>query len=1391
MPKEAKKRLKGLQPPQTGCSIRGTREIQVTVDADCPLIKIPVGELKKCTTWLIDSGAWGNVMDEVSFKETFAGITLKEMPADLRFKSADGSPLHMLGWFITDFWIGMTPKRDIVYVCKGVMKTRLLGATLLSKFSHWGINNRRGIFEAEGEKIPLIYTTGTPPRTCEVCLKEEVDVPAHTSMFVKAVLPSHYKPAEFIFRPEEKMFQKRELLLPVCLVNSDIFDGAVTVKVTNASSLVKHVGKGTKIGKVVSNLEDYVLVEGLDKSGNINRVDVDKKSVQDMERYLEENHKELHTLYSKSGKVLDLDGRVKLLRLLYQYRDVFSVDDYDLGAATIIKHRIIPKSDKVVYRRQYRHSEEQHKQIDEEVEKLLKSGVVKESMSPYNSPVLMVPKAEPGKWRFCLDCRYINDLTEDQYFPIPLIDEAMDGLAGASIFSTIDMSSGYHQVEMEEESSEMCAFSTRQGHFQYTKLPMGLRGSGMTFQKMMTLLLAGMLHTEVLAYLDDCILFSKSVAQHMDTLEEVLSRLRKAHLKLKPRKCNLFQDEIIYLGHLVNEKGIGPNPEKVKKIKELPEPTDVGEVKRFLGKVNYYRKFVPQMAEIAHPLYELTKIKGKNQFQWEAEHQVAFEQLKAILCSDKVMGYPRFDKEFIVDVDASDYALGVELSQKDENGDERPVFYGSRHLEKAERSYSATARETLAAVFGCEHFKHYLQGKKFILRSDHNPLVWLRSMKDPKRPYNGWIVRLEQFNYEIQYRPGKLHVNADFNSRIRPTEEALGQRSIGVQTGNDCSMQVDAAISQKEVVKDEGIKVEWGPSREGIQDVTPLDVQTRLDYSTQVVAAIDQGVIPDDVLVEQSLSRGGMQSVGKIQLEKGLGITDGKDIPDMFLAKQQSKDEDIGPVIKKMQSPEEKVDFTEKGERLWRVKKNLELKEGLLIRYHRLGPGREPIEQVVLPGTLKNMVLESLHDSILSGHFGVKKTAARVKLRYYWPGYLGDVEEWCRTCLVCQQRKNPRSRNIAPLQSIETGEGPFEQVALDILKLPLTSRKNQYVLVIEDYFSKWVEAFPLKRTVAPSVAQCILNGWISRFGCPFSILSDQGREFESKLFKCLNEMLQVSKLRTTTYHPRTDGMVERSNRTLIDLLSKYAGEEPDWDLKLPLVLFAIRTGEHATTGFSPFLLTYGKEARIPWDILYGTPTNQPLPHEEWVAKRKQDMTRIFRLVREQTQRSQMHQKRFYDKNLKGGFQVFEPGDSVMLCDPARRAKEGKLNSPWAGPYEIVEKLSEALYSVRVKGAVKVFNTERLKKYHPRVDVDQSELASVSLDSDSEDNDELMETDEDQGEDEDAREPNVRPVGEEVQPPLLPEVEQVRVPLMGHRGEKWCNIDGNNVLLGSRRRGRQD
>ena len=1439
----------------------GIMEVRVSASSDCPMIKVAIGEKKNSSTWLVDSGARESVMDNESFKEKFPGTLLEPLPPTIRFKTADGSPLDVLGSFSTQFWFAglKEPVQATMYVCRGVTRTRLIGVNILSQFPCWGVDNRSKCFTIGEIRIPLITTAGEAPSASSVQLVRDVTVPPRCSRFVSVSLPSRYRPTEFIFKPSMRMFDRHKLLLPICLVANNFFDGTVSVKVTNPSESEVTVNKGTKVGIVLNNVKDYDFVS--EKEGGdgptISMVRPDS-SVQDLMKELRDGHPELFKLYEGSCEILGESEKRQLLEMFIKYRHVFSMDDDDIGATNVIRHKIVPKSSKVIYRRQYRHTEEQHKEIDKQVKKLLDTGVIKESMSPFNSPVLMVPKKEAGKWRFCLDCRYINDLTEDQYFPIPRVDDVMDCLTGATVYGSADMTSGYHQVEMDPEAAEMTAFSTRKGHFQYERMPMGLRGSGMTFQKMVTLLLSGMLHSEVLAYLDDCVIFSKTVQQHMGTLEEVLRRFGDANLKLKPRKCSFFQRQIVYLGFLVDKHGIRPNPERTKLISELREPRDVKEVQMFLGKANYYRKFIPKLAEIAHPLYELTKTKARSQFVWEAEHQAAFDQIKSILVSGKVMGHPDFSRPFVLDVDASDFALGAELSQEDDKGDLRPIYYASRHLEKSERNYSATARETLAAVFGCEYFRQYLQGRRFLLRTDHNPLVWLRGMREPKRPYSGWIVRLEQFDYQMQYRPGKDHVNADYNSRIRPIsdESGQGQISVGTQTeepedsakgdlvfGHRVQTTGDAMPSECNATPGLSLVNHVG-SRLHTTDQFPSECNStpELESSGERNAAPEMTMhnhercslhTEDQVPSEcNSASTRECNSIAVVELEDVQAVTrvpsgsvstvdlqqvqtDAEELSPQILKSQQVDDADIGPVIQKLQGGD--VALTRAGEQLWRVRKSLEVKEGLLIRRHKLKAGLQAIDQIVLPRCLREPVLECLHDSEFAGHFGEQKTLARVKLRYYWPGYMEDVGEWCKTCDVCQRRKNPKSRNVAPLTSIDAGKGPFEHIALDLLKLPLTERGNQYLLVIEDFFSKWIEAFPLQRTAAPSVAHCLLNGWIARFGCPYSILSDQGREFESRLFKALNKLLQCKKLRTTTYHPRTDGMVERSNRTVIDVLSKYGESEPNWDLHMPLALFAIRTSEHATTGFSPFSLTYGREARIPWDIVYGSAPHTLMPLEKWVAEKKEHMTKVFKMVQQHTHKRQLQQKRYFDSNRRGEFQGFEEGELVMVFDPACRSKDGKLCSPWAGPHRVVSKLSEALYKVELGlGKERVVNVEKLKKYHqrgrgvverqchPQSEGElsgESDLSDDELSSDGEDGDDdavevVRHPANNQGNSQNAVQQPARNEGnpqDDVQLPAQPQNAVPRgqqgdlgEPLMGARGQYWCNLDPKNVVEGGRR-----
>ena len=407
---------------------------------------------------------------------------------------------------------------------------------------------------------------------------------------------------------------------------------------------------------------------------------------------------------------------------------------------------------------------------------MLDQGVVRPSTSPWSSPIVMVQKKD-GSWRFCVDYRKVNAVTRQDAYPLPRIDASW---TGSAYFTTLDLASGYWQVELDNEAKEKSAFSTPSGHFEFNVMPFGLTNAPATFQRLMECVLAGLTPSECLVYLDDIIVFSTSFAEHLSRLQAVFRRLQHAGLKLKPNKCYFATKEVRYLGHIVTAEGVKPNPAKTKAVSTYPVPQDVHELRQFLGLANYYRRFVKDYSRIAEPLHQLTRKTSKG-FQWTPSCQEAFEELKDRLTTPPILGYTDFSQEFILHTDASATALGAVLCQA-QNGQERVISYWSRQLSKPERNYSTIEREALAAVAAIKEFYPYLYGFSFTLVTDHNPLTALKSLKDVGGRLARWMMFLQQFQLKIEYKPGKDHSDADALSR-RPSGSG-GEGGGGDGDGN-------------------------------------------------------------------------------------------------------------------------------------------------------------------------------------------------------------------------------------------------------------------------------------------------------------------------------------------------------------------------------------------------------------------------------------------------------------------------------------------------------------------------------------------------------------------------------------------------------------------------------
>lgn len=453
----------------------------------------------------------------------------------------------------------------------------------------------------------------------------------------------------------------------------------------------------------------------------------------------------------------------KFKEFMSKHQRLFAWEPDDFGRTSTITHSIDTGDAAPIKQRFYRTSYQNQLFIKEEIQRLLKAGLIVPSNSQWTSPVVVVEKKN-GKKRLCVDYRKLNNVTKKDCYPLPRIDDMLETLSGARWFSSLDLASGFWQVELDPKDREKSTFITRFGTYEFTVMPFGLCNALATFQRLMDTVLRDILWQFVVVYIDDINVGSKTFEEHLSHLEQVFSRLEEAGLKLSPEKCFFFKDEIPFLGHIVSRTGIHTDPEKLKVIKEFPEPKDLTQLRGFIALASYYRKFVKNFSSIVEPLNRLLK---KNvPYVWSKDQQSSFERLKTCLTSPPILAYPDFGKPFIVYTDASTFALGAILSQKDENNKERVIAYASRTLNKHERNYGVTELECLAVVWAVRHFHHYLHGQKFTIVTDHAALKYLLKMTNPVGKLGRWLMTLNGYELEIVNRPGRQHSNVDTLSRI-------------------------------------------------------------------------------------------------------------------------------------------------------------------------------------------------------------------------------------------------------------------------------------------------------------------------------------------------------------------------------------------------------------------------------------------------------------------------------------------------------------------------------------------------------------------------------------------------------------------------------------------------
>lgn len=842
----------------------------------------------------------------------------------------------------------------------------------------------------------------------------------------------------------------------------------------------------------------------------------------------------------------------------------------------------------------------------EMVESMQEQGVIQPSCSPWASPVVLVPKKD-GTLRFCVDYRRLNAVTKKDVYPLPRVEDLLSSLGGAKYFTSLDLASGYWQVELDDDARQKSAFTTYNGLYEFVRMPFGLCNAPATFQRLMQKVLVGLEWKSCFVYLDDILIASSSLGEHLQHLREVFARLRSANLRLKPKKCGLLRREVNFLGHIVSVEGIHPDPSKTARIEAYPRPTSVTEVRRFLGLASYYRRFVAGFATLAAPLHALTK---KNvAFIWTDATETAFRQLRSALTTAPVLAYPRFGPgiSFILETDASTVGLGAVLSQLQDDGMIHPVAYASRAVNKHERNYGISELETLGLVWSVRYFRSYLLGHPCVVYTDHAACLSILNTPKPSGKLARWALTIQEMDLVIKHKPGKKNVAADALSRCHEIEGDV------------------AAVETEEIL----------PKTNSIVEAQQEDLEL-----LPFLSYLEKEELPDDEKLARRL----------IMESEQYDVIDG-------------------------------------------------------VLYHK----NLDKHCVVVPKKLQVATMEEAHRGRFAGHLAEKKVFDRLSSRVWWKGMRNDVHKFCRSCLVCSTRKGNRGTCKPPLQPIPVG-GPFHRVGVDILQLPLTSKGNRYVVVFMDYLTKWPEAFAIPDQTAETVARILVEEIVCRHGIPEELLSDRGSNFLSTLIQEICKLTGMRKINTSGYHPQTDGLVEKFNSTLVNMIAKSCEvRDRDWDDHLPYLLFAYRVSAQESTKESPFFLLYGRDARIPTNTVL---THQRSPYAVDVADYKEDilssLSAAWKLAADNIKKAQVNQKKYYDRARKS-FSI-HVGDRVMVYMPSDvQGKDWKLSRPFHGPYRVltVTPTNAEVKLVSDPGQQSIFvNLDRIRPCYPELENDE-------------------------------------------------------------------------------------
>ena len=1195
---------------------------------------------------LVDTGASRCCIREDYFKK-IPGTSLSLLKG-VRIRSATGRDLQTLGRAECTFTLGGRDYKMEFIVCKNLRRPAILGLDFLRQNRIGTTWTPTGTFALQRGQEILV-------ESIEVCFENtnpiitayrHYTVPARSIMIVTAKANMQLQDQGRVFEvnatPSFMDKHPSMITLPVLHKTDQETRENVPYLLINLSMEDEEIEKGEELAimkvcpyqlneietkqtdeEEINNIEEDKIFEQCDMFDD--KTEVDKKFITSPAQIESQRKVKLQ------NAPITNEDRSNFKELCNKYTDIFSRSSEDIGHTPLLKMDIDTGDSPPVCQRPYSLPLKHVEWVTKELEILEKAGVISRSVSPWASPIVIVPKksepGEPPRRRMCVDYRVLNSLLPPvnkahskakgilTLVPLPKIDEIYAQLKGSKVYSAIDMRSGYFHLGLSNDAKPKTAFVPGGPHgakYEFNRCPFGLSQAPAYFQRLIHEVLKGI--TFAFGYLDDILIFSPDNKTHLEHLEVVFQRLREADLKLKASKCNFFKKHIQYLGHLVSGEGIEPLPEKLEAVRKMPPPTTPKEVRQFLGLVGYYRKFVPKFADIARPLTNLTKLDIP--YEWTTRCQEAFEFLKEMLLKEPILKYPDPSKPYTLFTDASKFAWACVLTQEYEHefdGKKRkilhPITYMSGLFKGSQVNWATLTKEAYAIYVSVKKLDHYIQDAEVTLRSDHLPLKSFLQKNTLNTKVNNWAIDITSRcrNIQFEYIKGIKNTLADTMSRLIEITPEIEQEPEppGQEFGYDI-----------------------------FETLEPIETTTHYINELKEEIQIKHEAIPDDLLPIVDLTESQLEDI-------------------------QMKDKFIKNIVNRLvakQQPEGKPYYL----------------EGKLLKKY-IYDNKQRFEVTVVSPNCAPLLLNLAHDQL--GHNGTARTYMLLKRTYYWKGMKTDISNYVKQCKLCQKQ------NILPVKYISghfsAPMAPMEFISMDLIgDFTPSSKGNKYALTVICMLTGYTFCIPIPSKKASDVITAYIDNVYSKFGGSKKILSDNGTEFKNQLFEKIAKELGVEfKCYTAPYHPQSNGRIEGFHHFLKSCMTKHISTTMEWDQVVHLATAAYNFFPNEHSKESPFFLMFGRDPRVPLNTLL-TPKIRYMGTEENILS-LEALQRIYHLVAENLKiaKERLH------KNQQAYPTKLKTEDMVMIKTHA----EGQFQPIYKGYYRIVSFKGNQVQVIPVEG----------------------------------------------------------------------------------------------------------